>query len=241
MKNFNFPVKVISLFLLFVCLNFCADEESNVAEQYDDESTAAEEAQKHMNAGEYQEAVDLLLYEIEYDPTYYNLYPLLSAAYAGLAGVSLLDIVASGGTPAAGSSGAFSAVTPFLPVGYGRTEIDYVSSAILALDQIPAELFGEEGDEDFGTSATFQYALYNLIRATMVINLYADAEGNFTSESLAGITEEDLAIVLTSLSGAAGIGDPNFSSTAQTTVEAINSSPGSTSGEQLASYLGSGS
>lgn len=237
----------VLIWRLLICLclaltTTCTDDESNVAEDYDDESTAAEEAQKRMNNGEYQDAIDLLLYEIEQDPTVYAYYPLLSAAYAGLAGVSLLDIVASGSSPTEGSGGGgFSAVTPFLPSDYGRTEIDYVSSAIAALDEIPAELFGTEGDPDFGSSATFQYALYSLIRATMVVNLYTDAEGNFTAESLAGLTEEDIAIILTSLAGAAGVGDPQFSSSAQTTVDEINSSPGSTSAEQLANYLGGNS
>jgi hypothetical protein len=223
---------------LLIFVSHCEDDESSMAEDYDDESTSAEEAQKRMNNGDYQEAIDLLLYELELDPTFYELYPLLSAAYAGLAGVSLLDIVASGGAPASSSGGGFGAVSPFLPAGYGRPEIDNVSNAIGSLDQIPAELFGAEGDPKFGSSATFQYALYSLIRATMVLNLYADESGNFTSESLAGLTEADLAIILTSLAGAAGVGDPQFSASAQETVDEINAAPGATTGEQLSNYLG---
>jgi hypothetical protein len=193
-----------------------------------------------MNDGDYVAAIDLLEPLIARAPLEYQNFTLLAAAYAGRAGVTVLDIVKAQLSRASDEdSSIFGMVLQVLPAGYTDAHMADVQAAINLLLRIPASRVGPKGDPTYGQSAQLQLIIYNAVYSAMLVGRFTDAAGNFTAESLRNLDAEDAAEVLSALRAmiAAGEIDDGLSQGAQQALDEIDLSEGSNDEERLRRYL----
>jgi len=230
----------ISLVIGLTALAACG---TNVAAD-NAEKTPEQEARELMNAGKYQEAIDILEPLVEKEPDEHGRRPLLAAAYAGVSGVSVLDLVsAQFGSEDEDEDGdsVFNKVDDFLPEGYDRDEVDIVALAVEVLETIPEDLRGTEGDPEYGESAEFQLTLYRTVYATMYLNLFVTfTNGEIDLDALLEMSEEDAAAILRTLVEAtrdSGEANEALSESIDDTLEDIDGAEGETDTERLQNFI----
>lgn len=204
-----------------------------------------EKAQELMNDGDFVGAIALLEPLVENEPEGYARFPLLAAAYAGLAGVDIISILKSmltGGDTAS----PFALILDFIPEDATEESADILDKGVSILNQIPIELIGAEGDEAYGTSAELQLVLYQTVYATMLLRLTLnfDANGEIDLDSLENLSLEDARRILDALGGAAAVAPSGENAQAvggsvQSTLDDIDSQEGDDDAERLRNYLGS--
>lgn len=205
----------------------------------EDGASDAERAQKKMNAGDYPGAITILEPMIERDPLNYQNYTLLAAAYAGRAGVTVLDIVQAQLVDSNTNDPLIRAITKVLPLGYGDSEMEDVQRALRLLQSIPKKNRGPSGDPVYGASAATQLMIYNAVYVAMITGKFADNWGAYSPESLENLGEAEAIAIINALTdivkeGGDGVG---ISSAAQSTLDDIGASPGETDEERLRNYL----
>ena len=200
--------------------------------------TPEQEARALMNDGKYQEAIDILQPLVTAEPEQYGRMPLLSAAYADLAGVSLLGIL-DAQLSASGGDSVFDQLDGFLPSSYGSSEIATMSTSVEQLEAIPSSERGATGDPDYGASAELQLLIYRAVYATMFLNQFVTViDGNIDPNALSEMTAADAAEILGALRAAAADGGEGSEAVNETLAE-IDASPGATDEEKLENYMAS--
>lgn len=221
--------------------------------------TDDENARIALNAGDYSTAIDLFQRGVDAHPEEYSRYPLLAAAYAGRAGVSIIDLAksqlsrargsgSSDGSASSGGGGFFEQISNFLPSpselgddAYRQALTD-VASAVDALNTIPAALRSTESGASYAASASLQLTLYQSIYSVMYLNLFAinAASGNFDPAQLSSMTEEDATVVVSGLEAAAEAqaqNDPALQAQINAAIAQINSADGTSNKDRLAAFL----
>lgn len=234
---------IISTFVLGIGPVIVGCGEDNLAED-SAEKTSEQEAKSLMNAGKYQEAIDILEPLYEDEPTEYARLPLLAAAYAGKAGIEILSLLdAQIEAASSGTSGSiFDQVKAFLPDDYTRTELNIMDQSVETLLVIPESLRGETGDPDYGPSAEFQLTLYQTVYSSMYVNLFVsvDPSGNLDPSKLEDLTADDVSNILGALEGAAasqGAQSEEVSAAVSEALEEIEQQEGADDREKLINYI----
>ena len=218
--------------------------------------TDDENAAIALDGGDYATAITLLQKQVDLHPTEYSRYPLLAAALAGRAGVSILELAESNLSRGSGDSGSTSGdgggfidqISSFLPTpgelgdeAY-RAAVADVASAVDALNTIPADLRSAESAERYAASAALQLTLYQSIYSVMYLNLFAisPVSGQFDPIQLATMTEADATIVIQGLEAAAEAQagtDPALKAQIDAAISQINAEDGSTNKDKLAALV----
>jgi hypothetical protein len=227
-----------------------ADCETGLTAMPCTERTADENARLALDDGDYDRAVKLLAQLVADEPDVYTRYPLLAAAYAGRAGVSVLQLAMQAGDSSGGSGSSLTdALTAFLPTpaalgaeAYAASLAD-VKAAVDLLNAIPEGILAETSGEAYASSASFQLTLYQSAYAVMYLNQFviSAATGAFDPASLAAMTEADALVVIESLAAAGSLAAGESGAAYQAKVNGalaeIQSQEGATSQEKVQAYV----
>ncbi len=213
-----------------------------------EEGSAKERAKKALNDGDSPQAISLLEAEIAANPEAYDIYPLLSSAYAAEAGFDIFEVVNVLGSGADNSS-VFDLISSFLPDPDVLTAEEYAQSlnfmgqAKNLLDSMPEANRTDTGTYDYASSAGYQLSLYTSAYATMYLNQFVAIDpadpSSIDLDRLSEMTVEDAEIILSTLADAAANGDPDspIASVISETIGTIDSQEGASAKEKLSEYL----
>lgn len=201
--------------------------------------TKDEQARLALDRNDMDSAVELLTELIAEEPSNYQRYPLLAAAYAGKSGLDLFNVVTA---DFGGSSSILQVMESFLPMpdelgsSYNDSLTD-MSSAVSTLLAIPESLRSSTSSDKFAASAVLQLTLYQSAYGVMYLNKFTYGAGGYDPSLLASMTPEDAVIILNAFIGAASAaGGGGASSSATAAISAIQSQPGATDRERLAAW-----
>jgi hypothetical protein len=180
----------------------------------------------------------------------YRLHPLLAAAYAGRAGVSIFSIIQSQSSPmgGGGSGGLISQMSSFVPSPAGLAATTYgamiadMAASVGLLQEIPASLLADEQNASFVKSVTLQLTLYLSAHSVMIMNQFilSPTTGAFDASRLANMSDADAEAILNSLTSASqlpGADSPEVRKKIDDALSAIDASPGGSRREKLQDYL----
>lgn len=233
--------------LLFgVCLVFLVTcSTKNAATSYTAD-TAEEKARKALDGEDYPTAIEEYEKIVEADPSRYNLYPLLAAAYAGAAGIDLVNIVkAQFGNGSEGGGNLFDQLGNYVPSEPSDAQLESIRAAVNVLKSMPeAERDPSQNSNDYASAAAFQLTLYLAVSSAMNINKFVvrTDSGALDPEKLESMTDADVEAILGNLEDivltqTGGQTNEALSQQVDSTLAAINNQPGSTQKEKLISYL----
>ncbi len=181
--------------LFFLLLSACGTQ--NMAASYTDD-TPDERAKRALDEGRYDEAIEIYETLIEGAPESYERYPLLSAAYAGKAGVDIVSIVKAQLEDSSGSGSVFEMMGSFVPADPSDDELAAIQLSIATLEAMPSD-HRSDGSFEYSLGAAFQLTLYLAASSAMVLNQFTTAEGSFTPESLADMSDADVDAIISNL------------------------------------------
>jgi len=148
---------------------------------------------------------------IKKEPNNYQRYPLLSAAYAGLANVDIFDILFSIDFDNKDSEENFDAFLPS-PKTLGEQRfmqgLEYMKSAIDILKQMPEEHRTQTKNYPYAQGASIQLGIYQLAYAMMLMKKFIVQKDNkldqHTLNSMTNDEAEEILKILRNLSPTAG-------------------------------------
>ena len=211
-----------------------------------DRPTPEQRARRHLNNGEFTEAVDLLTAAISEEPENYLRYPLLAAAYAGRGGIDILGIARKQLSTGESPLQTFSA---FLPTPSAvdaptyQTNLDDVALAVSTLSSIPAAILSDTEAFEYSASALLQLTIYQSSYSIMYLNQFiiSPTTGAITIDQLANMTDDQAAQVLANLVAVGQLPGASGNSEMQTAVasivDTINSQPGDSTKEKIKAYV----
>ncbi len=212
------------------------------------EKTAEEEARAALRSEDFATAIDTLEEFLADHPEEYRLFPLLAAAYAGRAGLKILDVATAQFGAATDIFAQFSQFVPG-PEAVGaaqyRLNVQDMKTSVARLELIPAELLGSVSAEDYASTVALQKSLYQTAYSVMLVNQLAVSAttGSLDPNQLANMTEDEALEVISALSDAAILqasgGDPAVQAKIDAALAAIEAEPGESKKEKLASYINS--
>lgn len=216
------------------------------------EKSAAEKGRLALEEKNFEEAAEYFLTAIEDDGENYNLYTLLSTAYAGAAGFNLLDVTKA---QLGGSGSIVEIMAAFLPTpaksctsdaGDAKEFIDCIASMELArTTAVLPEAALADTTADYYKTATKQQLFYGSASTVMQINRFtvSATSGEFDPAQLESMTEEDALAIIATLSSTGNIpgltdaeGQVLQSKLAEAEAD-IQSQEGGTAKERLAAFL----
>jgi hypothetical protein len=210
------------------------------------EMTQEEKARAALKDGDFTTAINELEDVIAGDPEAYGLLPLLAAAYAGRAGLEILNIASAQFKAESNVLDQFSAFIPG-PAEVGeeqyKTNVTDMKAAVTTLLLIPEENITGLSAEDYGTTVTLQRTLYLSSYSAMLINqlAYSASTGSIDPAKLATMSEDEALEVISALSDAALTqatnGDPQLKASLDAALAAIDAQPGDSKKEKLAAYI----
>ncbi len=230
------------IFLMALSL-FWGCSTKNAASSYTAD-TDEEKARKALDQEDYAGAIDGYGKIVEGDPTRYDLYPLLAAAYAGAAGIDLVNIVkARFGVDA--STNLFDQLNSFVPAAPTDDQLVSIRASVNLLKSMPeVERDPAQNSKDYASASAFQLTLYLAVSSAMNINKFVvkTDTGAVDQAKLESMTDADVEAILGNLEDivvtqTGGKASEALSTQVNTTLEAINSQPGATQKEKLVSYL----
>ena len=198
--------------------------------------TKDEDARIALDKGDLDTAVTLLSELVADDPTNYQRYPLLAAAYAGKSGFDILNVVTAN---FGGSNSLIQTMTSFLPTPISRgalydQSLTDMDSSIKTLTAIPAELRTSTSSDKYATSAVLQLTLYQAAYGVMLLNKFTYSTTAYDPSQLANMTAADAAAILAAFAGASG--SSGAGSAAAKAIAAIQAQPGGTDQEKIAAW-----
>ena len=216
--------------------------------------TPEETARRAMKNHDFDAAVAALVPETEAlvadeslsEAQRYRLHPLLSAAYSGRSGFSILTAVQS---PSSGTGGGLiDQMSSFVPSPQGiepatySLRIEDMRLATVTLQHIPATLLVALKDDSYGKSAALQLTLYQAAYSIMLMNQFilSPSTGGFDPSRLSSMTDADAEAILNALSGAGqvpGAQSPELQAKIDSALATIDASPGESRRDKLADYL----
>lgn len=204
--------------------------------------TPDEMARIALEKEDWDTAVDLYADLVNNNPEDYWRFPLMASALAGRAGIDILSI-AAGILTGGASSNILGEIGKYVPKDPTADELADLASAIARLEAIPAENRAASGPFAYSSEANTQLTIYRGAESSMILNKYqpADAKDSATSsydrDNLEGMSETEVASIMGNIQGMADDGDESLGPSAQSTLDAINSTPGDTQKEKLLNYL----
>jgi len=240
--------------LIAATLGSCGTPGTNVADCDTDSSsvpcterTRDEEIRRALDAGDLPTAIINLEAAIAEEPENYNRYSLIAAAYAGVAGFDIFNVVKA---QFGGSSSIFDVMKNFLPDPVALTTTEYDDSlanmkkSVDILNAIPAEKRDLASGERYATSASLQLTLYQSAYSIMYINKFAYSAASGSSidvTKLESMSDADAEAILENLAAAAAVqqgAQGEGVSTAVASAEAaIAATEGATTREKLINYM----
>jgi hypothetical protein len=200
--------------------------------------TKEEDARVALDDGDLETAVTLLSELVTADPTNYQRYPLLAAAYAGRAGFDILNIATAN---FGGNSSLIQTMGAFLPTPLSRgslydQSLSDMKLANATLTGIPEELRSATSSDKYATSAVMQLTLYQSAYGVMVLNKFTYSSTDYDPSLLSSMTAEDAAAVLTAFAAAGAASGGNMAKAVNSALAAIQAQPGATDQEKLAAW-----
>ena len=206
--------------------------------------TDEEKAHKDLDAGDYDNAITLLIDLIAKEPTKYQRYPVLAAAYAARAGLDIFNI-----SQAKFSSGGsiFDQLSGYIPTPKDKgalfdASLADMKAATSTLKGMPAEFLAQSADR-YAASANLQLSLYQTAYGVMYLDKFAISQtsGKVDINQLKTMTEADAVTVLASLKSAADVpaanNNPALQSKINDTLGKIAAQKGSTQSERIQAYV----
>lgn len=221
-------IKTLLLTLSFSCLS-CGSLNST------DEVSEKEKADAYLENKEYQKAVESYNIVISGDGDDYVSYRKLAAAYAGLAGFNLMDVVADSlGDIVEGSASGedineqlTELLKEALPNPPTQAQLDAFLSSVNTINTIPDTV--DTGSSDYGT-LEIQKVVIIAAYSIIFLNFFNDTAGNLDPSKLSNLSDaqaDTLVGVLESLN------DPIINSI----LTDVNSQSGSTTTEKVQNYI----
>lgn len=200
--------------------------------------TKEEDARVALDDGDLETAVTLLSELVTADPTNYQRYPLLAAAYAGRAGFDILNIATAN---FGGNSSLIQTMGAFLPTPVSRgslydQSLSDMKLANATLTGIPEELRSATSSDKYATSAVMQLTLYQSAYGVMVLNKFTYSSTDYDPSLLSSMTAEDAASVLTAFAAAGAASGGSMATAVNSALAAIQAQPGATDQEKLAAW-----
>lgn len=178
------------------------------------EKSAAEKGRLALDAKNFEQAAEFFLTAIEDDDENYNLYTLLSTAYAGAAGFNLLDVTKA---QISGEGSIVEIMGAFLPTpakscttdgGDTKEFVLCIASMELALGtaKLPDAALADTTADYFKT-ASKQRLFYGSASTVMQINRFtiSASTGTFDPAQLETMTEDDALAIIATLSAAGNV------------------------------------
>lgn len=230
------------LFLMTLHI-FLACSTKNAASSYTAD-TAEEKARRALDNEDFATAIEGYGKIVEDDPTRYDLYPLLAAAYAGAAGIDLVNIVKAR-FGADQSTNLFDQLSSFVPAEPTEVQLTSIRASVNLLKSMPvAERDPAQNDKDYASAAAFQLTLYLAVSSAMNINKFVvkTDTGTMDPAKLESMTDADVEAILGNLEDivmtqTGGQASEALSAQVNSTLDEINNQPGATQKEKLVSYL----
>lgn len=200
--------------------------------------TKDEEARRALDNDDLDTAVTLLSELVAEEPSNYQRYPLLAAAYAGKSGFDIFNVAtASFGN----STTLLQTMSEFLPSPTALGDLysqslDDMNSSITTLSAIPEDLRATTSSDKYATSAVLQLTLYQAAYGVMVLNKFTYGVAGYDPTLLSTMTAEDAAMILHAFIGAATTASGGTSTSVSDAILAIQSQPGATDAEKIAAW-----
>lgn len=200
--------------------------------------TPDEQARVALDRGELSEAIEILTDLVASDPTNYQRYPLLAAAYAGRSGFDLFNIVSAN---FGGDQSILSVMESFVPTptdlgsSYEQSLTD-MGASVAALLAIPAEYRSSVSGDKYASSAVLQLTLYQSAYGVMYLNKFTYGASGYDPLLLATMTADDAVIILNAFLGAATAAGGEAATSANSAIAAIQAQPGASDLERLAAW-----
>mgnify|MGYP006287764959 CR=1 FL=1 len=211
-----------------------------------DKPTPEELARRHLNKGEFQDAIDVLTTAITDEPENYLRYPLLAAAYAGRGGIDILGIarnqLSTGTSP-------LQALSSFLPSPASvdsatyQTNLTDVAAAVATLNAIPTSIISDTTAFEYSASAVLQLTIYQGSYSIMYLNQFiiSPTTGSITVDQLESMTDAQAEQVLANLLAVGQVPGASGDSAMQTAVSGIvdniNTQSGTSTKEKIKAYV----
>jgi hypothetical protein len=237
--NMKQLVQIVTLLILMACGTKNAfDCDGGVAKSQCSQRTKYENARIALDDGDLDTAITLLDELITDEPSNYERYPLLAAAYAARAGLDILNIVTSN---FGGSSSMLQTLSSVIPTpaalgsAYDQSLVD-MNAANEVLEAIPAELRSSTSSDKYAASAVLQMTLYQSAYAVMYLNKFTYSASGYDPSRLSSMTADDATAILSALAAAGAASGGAAGSAAQEAIAAIQAQPGATDAEKLAAW-----
>ena len=200
--------------------------------------TKDEQARMALDRGDLMTAVTLLSELVAEDPTNYERYPLLAAAYAGKSGFDLFNIVSAN---FGGDSSLLQVMETFIPTptelgAAYQDSLLAMNSSVATLMSIPEELRSSTSSDKYASSAVLQLTLYQTAYGVMYLNKFTYGSSGYDPALLTTMTDEDAAIILNSFVGAAMAAGGDASTAVNGAITAIQAQPGASDRERLVAW-----
>lgn len=202
------------------------------------ERTKLEDARVALDDGDLTTAITLLEELKSEEPTHYEHYPLLAAAYAGRSGLDILKIVTANFSGESTMLEILEDIVP-TPTNLGALydaslgDMDAANQTLLA---IPAERRSSTSGDRYAASAVLQLTLYQSAYAVMYLNKFTYGASGYDPSLLSTMAPADAAVVLNALILAGSAGGGEAGSMAQSSMAAIQAQPGANDAEKLAAW-----
>lgn len=235
-------LRIVLFFVLTFILGAC-DTKSKAGPYA--ELSNAEKARQALDAQDYSRAIDLYKLVITDDPTDYESYRFLSAAYAGAGGFDIftaIEATLEGATTESGSS-PLQALGDFVPSNPTEDQIESLRLAAETIALLPPEYRSYEHPEiETSSSAAQQMEFYQTAYSLITINKFASVTdaGGIDPAKLETMTDQDVDAILGSFENIAAAGNDSVMSSAATEILAqIDAAPGGSRRDKLIDYLNS--
>lgn len=229
--------------ILSILLTACGqknafDCDGGIAKSKCSQRTKFEDARIALDHGDLDTAIRLLSELITDEPTDYQRYPLLSAAYAARSGLDILNIVTANFGGNTSMLQTMSGIIP-TPATLGDAypqSLDDMNEANVTLLAIPAELRSATSGDKYAASAVLQLTLYQSAYAVMYLNKFTFSTSGYDPSLLSSMTPDDAAAILNALAQAGEASGGAAGSAAQAAIAAIQGQPGATDAEKIAAW-----
>lgn len=227
---------------LSVCSVVHGCSTDNKAASYTDE-TDEEKAKKALDAKDFPKAIELYKALFVAEPERYDLMPFLSVAYAGNAGVDIINLMKQqfDAASSGGNSDMFSMLGSFLPTDPTDDQLADIQLAIDTLEAMPEE-HRTAGTYDYSEAAATQLSLFLAASSVMLINKVSGlGTGTLDPDRLANMTDAEADAIFATLGDVVANGKtPSgeaIGGAAQSTLDAIEAQEGATTREKITNYL----
>ncbi len=241
--RWGFDMKILLHIIVAVLLGSCGqrnlfDCDVGYAKSSCSERTKDENARVALDDNDYDTAITLLSELISADPSGFERYPLLSAAYAARSGFDVFNVVSGN---FGGSNSILQVMSSFLPTPTSRGDrydasLTDMALAVSTLLDIPPERRSSTSGDKYAASAVIQLTIYQAAYGVMLLNKYTYGPSGYDPSRLSTMTAADATAILAAFVGSAAASNNGAGAAASTAISAISAQPGATDQERLAAW-----